>query len=148
MSGFCSIIREESGVKVKNAMLDCVTDLMEDAQDFGWPSAKGAHALILCCMGEGKVNWLMSEKLDRLRRAHAQKIVTNLSTSHPARGKMDTEVMICKYFQTGKFTQKGDHTTSGQLYTHICAHCVTLGKHFPHALKDCSNKKENQSNNE
>ena len=42
----------------------------------------------------------------------------------------------------------GDHTTNGQLYTHICAHCVTLGKRFPHALKDCRNKKENQSKNE
>ena len=89
MSGFCSIIQEESDVKVKNAMLDYATDLMEDTQDFGWPSAKGAHALILCHMEEGKVKWLMSEKLDRLRRAHAQKIVTNPSTSHPARGKMD-----------------------------------------------------------
>ena len=78
-------------------------------------------------MEEGKVKWLMSEKLDRLRRAHAQKIVTNPSTSHPARGNIDTQGMICKYFQTGKCIQKGDHTTNGQLYTHICAHCITLG---------------------
>ena len=148
MSGFCSIIREEPDVKVKNAMLDYVTDLMEDAQDFGWPSAKGAHALILCRMEEGKVNWSMSDKLDRLRRAHAQKIVTNPTTTRSSRGKMDTQGMVCKFFQTGKCIQKGDHTTNGQLYTHICAHCVTLGKRFPHALKDCRNKKENQLKNE
>ena len=148
MSGFCSIIREEPDVKVKNAMLDYVTDLMEDAQDFSWPSAKGAHALILCRMEEGKVNWSMSDKLDRLRRAHAQKIVTNPTTTRSSRGKMDTQGMVCKFFQTGKCIQKGDHTTNGQLYTHICAHCVTLGKRFPHALKDCRNKKENQSKNE
>ena len=117
-------------------MVDYVTDLIEDAQDFGWPSAKGARALILCRMEEGKVNWFMSEMLDRLRKAHVQKIVTNHSTSQAARGKMDTQDMIYKYFHTGKCTQKGDHTTSGQLYTHICAHCVTLGKHFPHALRD------------
>ena len=90
MSGFCSIIREVSDVKVKNDMLDYVTDLMEDAQDFSWPSAKGAHALILCRMEEGKIKWLMSDKLDRLRRAHAQKIMTNPSTTHPSRGNMDT----------------------------------------------------------
>ena len=94
MSGFCSIIREESDVKVKNAMLDYVTDLMEDAQDFGWPSAKGAHALILCRMEEGKVNWLMSDKLNRLRRA--QQIVTNPSTTHPSCGQKDTQGMISK----------------------------------------------------
>ena len=34
-------------MKVKNTMLDYMTDIMEDVQDFGWPSAKGAHALIL-----------------------------------------------------------------------------------------------------
>ena len=79
MSGFCSIIKEECDVKVKNAMLDYITDIMEDTQDFGWRSAKGAHALILCRMEEGKVNWLISEKLDRLRRAHAKKIMTNPS---------------------------------------------------------------------
>ena len=50
MSSFCSIIREEKDIQIKNAMLDYMADIMEDAQDFGWPSAKGAHALILCRM--------------------------------------------------------------------------------------------------
>ena len=75
MAGFCSIIREEKNVKVKDVMLEYLTEIIDDAQDFGWASAKGAHALILCRMDEGKVNWLNSDKLDRLRRAHAQKVV-------------------------------------------------------------------------
>ena len=54
-------------------MLDYMTDIMEGSQDFGWPSAILAHTLILCCMEEGKVNWLISEKLDILRRARAHK---------------------------------------------------------------------------
>ena len=33
-------------------MLDYMTDIMEDVQYFGWPSGKGAHALILCLMEE------------------------------------------------------------------------------------------------
>ena len=48
---------------------------MKDAQDFGWASAKGAHAVLLCRMEEGKVNWNMTEKIDRIRRAHAQKVI-------------------------------------------------------------------------
>ena len=40
MSGFCSIIREEKHTKIKIAMLDYMTDIMEDAQDCGWSSAK------------------------------------------------------------------------------------------------------------
>ena len=46
----------------KNAMLDYMSELMEDAQDMGWPSAKGAHAVFLCRTEEGKVNWNMTEK--------------------------------------------------------------------------------------
>ena len=56
-----------------------MTDIMEDAQDFGWASAKGAHTLLLCRMEEGKVDWHMTEKIDVIRRAHAQKVVTNPS---------------------------------------------------------------------
>ena len=98
MAGFCSIIREEKDSKVKNAMLEYLSDKIEDAQDFGWVSAKGAHALILCRMEEGKVNWLMSEKLDRLRRAHAQKIVNGQSGRSQNNAKTESQGTPCKFF--------------------------------------------------
>ena len=62
--GLCNIIREEKNLKTKNCMLDYMTEIMEDAQDFGWRSAKGAHALLLCRMEEGKVDWHMTKKID------------------------------------------------------------------------------------
>ena len=37
-------------------MLDYMAEIMEDAQDFGWASAKG-----VCRMEEGKVEWHMTE---------------------------------------------------------------------------------------
>ena len=77
----CTIIREEKQTKVRNAMLEYVSDIMENAQDFGWASAKGAHTLILCKMEEEKFDWSMTEKIDQLRWAHAQKVVVNPSTS-------------------------------------------------------------------
>ena len=98
MAGFCSIIREEKDSKVKNAMLEYLTDIMEDAQDLGWTSAKGAHALILCRMEEGQVNWLMSNKLARLRRAHAQKIVNGQSVSSQNKAKTESHGIPCKFF--------------------------------------------------
>ena len=67
VSGFCSIIKEKSNVQTKNNMLSYVADLMEDCHDFGWQSAKGAHAVVLCHMEENKVNWEETNKLDRLR---------------------------------------------------------------------------------
>ena len=138
VSGFCAIIRDESNVVTKNSMLEYLSELMDDAQDFGWTSAKGAHAVLLCRMEEGKVNWAMTEKIDRIRRAHAQKVVNN-SAKKPNSGLSGVP---CKFFQNQKCPHKGDHHTSGQWYRHICSFCNTLGKCFPNALKDCRNLKK------
>ena len=122
-------------------MLEYMTNIMEDAQDFGWATAKGAHALILCRMEEGKVDWLSFEKLDRLRRAHSQKIVTNTaSNSQASENKTEAQGAPCRYYQSGKCNYKSYHTTSGQLYRHICSHCYSTGKIFVHPLKDCRTK--------
>ena len=55
VSGFCAIIRDESNVQEKNNMLNFVADLMEHCHNFGWQSAKGAHAVVLCHMEKNKV---------------------------------------------------------------------------------------------
>ena len=36
-------------------MLDYVINLLEDAQDFSWSSAKASHAVLLCRMEQGDV---------------------------------------------------------------------------------------------
>ena len=58
-------------------MLEYLTDIMEDSQDFGWPSAKGAHAVLMCKMEQDKIQWHETAKIDRVRRAHAQKVGPN-----------------------------------------------------------------------
>ena len=96
---------------------------MEVAQDFGWATAKGAHALILCSIEEGKVDCLSFEKLTRPRRAHAQKLsqiiqIVKISQKTQLRSKGSH----VKFFQSAKCSHKTDHTISGQLYRHICSH--------------------------
>ena len=149
MAGFCSIIREERNVKVKDAMLEYLTEMMDDAQDFGWASAKGAHALILCRMEEGKVNWLNSDKLDRLRRAHAQKVVNGIPLSgQKNKSKGELLGVPCKYFQSRKCSHKVVRTSNGQLSHHMCSHCHSAGKRFLHSLKECRNKRHQEPKNE
>ena len=73
VAGFTMIMREEQNLEVKNAMLEYLGEIMEDAQDFTWQSAKASHTVLLCRMEEGKVDWLETAKIDRIRRAHAQR---------------------------------------------------------------------------
>ena len=67
VSGFATIIREESDIETKNSMLEYLADLMEDSHDFGWQSALGAHTVLLCKMEENKINWS-----DTKNRSHSQ----------------------------------------------------------------------------
>ena len=48
---------------------------MEDATDFA--CAKATHAVLLCEMERGSLDWTQTHRIDRIRRAHAQKHTTN-----------------------------------------------------------------------
>ena len=50
---------------------------MEDATDFSWQGAKAANAILLCEMERVSLNWEDSDRIDHIRRAHAQKHVPN-----------------------------------------------------------------------
>ena len=139
VAGFCTIMKDESNVQTKNNMLSYVADLMEDCHDFGWQSAKGAHAVVLCHMEESKVTWEETNKLDRLRRAHAQK-THNSSVSLGRKLKSKEKGIPCCFFQKGTCGQKTEHENGGQLYLHVCEHCFVKGKSHPHPGKECRQK--------
>ena len=56
-------------------MLDYLGNLMEDASDFSWESAKASHAIVLTNMEADRLHWTDTDKLDQIRRAHAQRHV-------------------------------------------------------------------------
>ena len=61
VSGFATIIRDENDVEVKSRMLEYLSELMEDSHDFGWASAKGSHAVLLCRMQEAHRSTFQSQ---------------------------------------------------------------------------------------
>ena len=138
VSGFAMMAREEVNMDKKNAMLDYLGELMEDANDFSWQSAKSAHAVLLCRMEEGKVEWTDTSKIDRIRRAHAQRPYTqNFGNNNSKQGKIEGKSNICRFYQRGMCQNQRDHETGGFFYRHICATCYTMGKEHRHMAKDC-----------
>ena len=71
-----NVLDEESNVN-RECMLQYLGDLMEDATDFSWQNAKASHAVLLCEMERGRVTWGDMTRIDRIRRAHAQKHQVN-----------------------------------------------------------------------
>ena len=142
VSGFATIIRDESDLSIKNQMLEYLAEIMENSHDFGWAAAKGSHAVLLCMMEEGRITWDETQKIDRVRRAYAHRSASLPQGTHSNKksGTKDPS-MPCRYYQKNSCSHKGDHDTGGRLYTHVCSYCHSQGKNFTHLLKDCKKTK-------
>ena len=136
VQGFVKNILDEKSQENRDHMLQYLGDIMEDASDFSWQSAKASHAVLLCEMERGKVTWQDTTRIDRVRRAYAQK--------HQGSGKQswgqkvgERKPWFCKQYQTGSCTFDKDHDTGGKLHRHICATCLSQGRQLSHPERDC-----------
>ena len=73
VSGFIQCIQEENSDAARECMLDYLGNLMED--DFSREAAKASHAIALTNMEADHLKWTDTDKLDRIRRADAQRPV-------------------------------------------------------------------------
>ena len=140
--GFVGCILEEYSEAAKSSMLDYLGNLMEDASAFSWESAKASHAIVLTNIVTDYLQWMETDKLDRIRRAHAQRHSapgpSNLSKStHNKKVKNlgSKTGFICHFFQEGTCKFSAHHRTAGQLYRHVCEHCDS-----PHISHTCTQK--------
>ena len=50
-------MRVETNGKNRDYMFDYLVNLLEDATDFSWAAAKASHAVLLCRMEQGEVEY-------------------------------------------------------------------------------------------
>ena len=67
--------------KVKHACFDYLGNIVEDAYDSSWDSAKACHAVVLTNMEADRLNWTDANKIDHIRRAHVQRHTSGAQTS-------------------------------------------------------------------
>ena len=65
VQGFSKNILDESDQEIRGQMIQYLSDLMEDATDFSWASAKASHA-VLCEMERGSLVWKQTDRIDRI----------------------------------------------------------------------------------
>ena len=146
VQGFCKNVLEESDHKVRERMIQYMGELMEDATDFSWQGAKAAHAVLLCEFERGGANWEDTARIDRIRRAHAQKHVQG-GKSWVKNDKLQ-KPWFCKQFQSGACSFNKDHDVNGKTHKHLCAFCLSQGRYLGHPEKDCIFSKKNNTKNE
>ena len=144
--GFCRNVIDEKDDNNKERMLSYMSDLMEDVSDFGWQGAKAAHAVLCCEMERGTVKWSDSNRIDRIRRAHAQRHRNDNTKNWGKNSDTTRRPWFCKPFQTGNCTYDKDHDVNGRQNRHICAHCASQGRILTHPEKDCLFAKKQAKN--
>ena len=135
VQGFTKNMLEEQNEHCRENMLQYLSDLMEDASDFTWVNAKAAHAVLLCQMERGELTWYDTEKINRVRRVHAQKH-TNKKSGW-GKNEAQRRPWFCKAYQSGHCQYQKDHETNGKLQKHICSFCLNQGRFLSHPQKDC-----------
>ena len=151
VAGFCRTMRDESDKNCKEAMLNYLISLLDDANDFSWSAAKACQAVLLCRMEQGEIkDFTQTEAIDRVRRAHAQRHVTQSSQNQSknfSRRDKNVKSMPCQFFNQGTCMHTSTHKTRGVLYRHVCSSCHTRsGKAFPHSEVECKNKHKTSIN--
>ena len=147
VQGFCKNILDESDSNIREKMIQYMEELMEDATDFSWQGAKAAHAVLLCEFERGGgTNWEDTARIDRIRRAHAQKRISGVRNW--AKSEKIQKPWYCKQFQSGSCTHNRDHEVNGKLHKHICSFCLSQGRLLGHAEKDCIFVKKSSTKNE
>ena len=146
VQGFVKNVLDEPNQKSRDKMLAYLGDLMEDATDFTWANAKAAHAVLLCEMESGVLTWADTSRIERIRRAHAQK--HSVTKQNWGKNQENKRPWFCKQFQSGVCNFFRDHEVSGRVHKHICAYCLSQGRQLVHAEKDCHFARRNGPKND
>ena len=139
VKGFVKNILDEKNLENREFMLRYLGDIMEDTSDFSWVSAKASHAVLLCEMERGQVVWSDTSRIDRIRRAHAQK---HQSRQNWGYRQQEKRPWFCKNYQTGSCNFNKDHEVGGKLHRHICAYCLSQGRQLNHPERECHSSKK------
>ena len=92
--GFCQNILDEPSAKRRNVMVAYVGELMENITDFSCQEAKVAHVVLLC--ERDKVTWEDQEQIDHIRRAYAQKHISQVGQNGVNRPENPGSVKISR----------------------------------------------------
>ena len=142
MLGFLRIHQEEQDATIRENMVEYLTELLQDACDYSWESAKGAHSVLLHCMQDGVVNWSNLKEVNKIRKRYAQ-----TSAAHQGavgeRSKI-TKVVPCFKYNKGSCPCNTDHEWQNMLLKHSCQHCFsTFNRHEMHTKKECTKAPKN-----
>ena len=130
-------------MEVRERMLNYHCNLMQDALELDWLTAKRAHAQVLTEMERGNVFWDNEGDVDRIRQRYTQRVLKQSSKPPEYSNR------ICKRYNESNCAESPDHCTGKYMYKHACFNCYrAVKKFYPHKESECMRGKREAAGNE
>ena len=121
MLGYLRLRQEETDVNICEHMIEYLTELMQDACDYSWESAKGAHSVLLHRMADRVVDWDQVKEVQKIRKCYAQTTATQSQEKYSKNQK----AVPCLRHNKGTYLRMSDHEWQNLMLKHVCQFCHT-----------------------
>ena len=118
-------------------MISYVTELLQDAIDFSWPAAKGAHFVLVHRIADGQASYADLNSVHQVRERYTK----NGNNSSQA---TDLRPVPCFKFNKNGCSESKDHPHNNLLLRHICQNCFfNHSQSENHSKKHCPRQQRN-----
>ena len=160
-TGLLNIIESENDECTRKNMTKLVASMHQDICDYSYIPVRGALAVCLSAIEDGRASWKDYDTLFNLKKQYLltsesrSSNYVNSSSSRSPRGNNQStghssqnqnQVRLCRNFNNGKCAQSHGHTHSGISYSHYCAFCIKQGSFFPHSEQNCKKRAKMNDN--
>ena len=138
--GFLKQRQAETDHVIREHMIEYLVELMQDAVDFGWPSAKGAHFVLVHRIGDGMANWSDISSVHKIRERYTKTANQKTDTNH-------LKPVPCFKFNRNGCSESRDHAYKNLLLKHACQACFNATGAFEgHSRRNCPKNQNYQKN--
>ena len=137
MLGFLRDYQAQKDHTSKVNMITYLSDLMQDAVDYSFTAAKGAHYVLMHKLIDNSLSWRDMEGLTELRRRYAHTNGQNDRSGVRDRVK-NLRPAICFKYNRGHCGKNEAHEYNNMWLRHICLYCHDVLHVIEyHTKKDC-----------
>ena len=134
---FSRCILQEKDPNIRAHMLAYQGNLMQDALELSWPTAKRAHAAVLTEIECGQASWGDQSTVDHIQQCFTQRV---LKSTHSV--SIDEQTRICKRYNEETCGQSKDHSDGKIVYKHSCfSYFKAVKRHYSHPEAKCNRAK-------
>ena len=139
----------ETDIEIRENMLDYLIEILQDAVDFSFSAAKGAHYVLVHRLGEGLANWRDIQSIHKVQERYAQTNCAKQKRNFKYEQNRNLKPAPCfKYNRPQGCNEKSDHPFKNMLLRHMCQNCFdNFGSVEMHSKKNCPRFQTYQTKN-